>query len=66
MERYLIGILGIVGLMLAWVVVQRLWRKIFAEHVVDGDVLAGRSDCGGGCGCTTSCQVKQIKKIKDK
>jgi hypothetical protein len=54
-ESLLIGIGGIVGLMVLWVVVQGWWRKTFREHVVDDDVLAGRTKCGN-CGCTTICQ----------
>ena len=63
MERYIIGILAIVGLMLTWVMVQQLWKRAFPDKHIDGDVLAGRSDCGN-CGCTVSCSIKGIKKTK--
>lgn len=63
--NYIIGILGIAGLMIAWVVVQSLWRKTFIDEVVDKDVLAGRSDCGS-CSCLTPCSVKKSGKEKNK
>ena len=52
-----VGIL--VGLVLAWVGVQALWRKVFADYVNDEDVLAERRDCGN-CGCTTACENKAV------
>lgn len=64
MEKYIIGILGIVALMVVWALVQRLWKKVFSENVVDSDVLAGRSDCGS-CGCTNPCKIKQSKNLKN-
>ena len=51
----IIGIGGIVFLMLAWVAVQALWRKIFAENIQDDDVLTGRTKCSS-CGCGTICR----------
>ena len=63
--NYIIGIIGIAGLMVAWVAVQSLWRKIFIDEVVDRDVLAGRSDCGN-CSCLTPCSVKNLGKEKNK
>ncbi|HRD82755.1 MAG: hypothetical protein IAE84_18255 [Saprospiraceae bacterium] len=52
-----IGIL--VGLVLAWIAVQALWRKVFADYVHDDDVLAERRECGN-CGCTTACERKAV------
>ncbi|HRF40618.1 MAG TPA: hypothetical protein PK198_17620 [Saprospiraceae bacterium] len=52
-----IGIL--VGLVLAWIAVQALWRKVFADYVHDDDVLAERRECGN-CGCTTACERKPV------
>ncbi len=54
-ETYLIGIVGIVALMLAWAGIQQVWRKAFAEHVTDEDALAERTRCTN-CGCTTVCE----------
>ena len=54
MEAYAIGILGIVGLTLAWVAVQRAWAHSFPDAFDDPDVLAGRRGCDG-CGCATPC-----------
>ncbi|MEQ9219247.1 MAG: hypothetical protein RLO17_14455 [Cyclobacteriaceae bacterium] len=64
-EKYLIGILTIPAIMIGWVGIQRLWSKVFTEHPHDGDVLAGRSDCGS-CGCATPCSVKSFKNNKTK
>ncbi len=47
-----------VGLMLAWVGVQSLWRKTFSDYVNDEDVLAERRSCGN-CGCITICENKK-------
>lgn len=49
---------AIVGLMLAWVLVQSLWRRIFAEHIQEADVLAGRRSCAN-CGCVGVCERKE-------
>jgi hypothetical protein len=57
---YLIGIGGIVGLMVIWVVVQAFWRRIFADHISDEDVLAERRSCSN-CGCTTICENKRTR-----
>lgn len=59
--KYAIGILGITGLMIAWVIVQYLWRLVFMDKNSSEDVLAGRGDCGN-CGCGTQCQLKTTKK----
>lgn len=59
--NYLIGILGIIGLMILWVIVQRWWGRAFAEEVSDDDVLADRRSCGD-CGCTTVCKTKKVVK----
>lgn len=55
---YIASILVLVFLILAWVLVQSLWRKVFHDHMTDQDVLAGRRSCGN-CGCTTACIVKK-------
>ncbi len=59
---YLIGILGVVGLMTGWILIQALWRKIFAGNVTDSDVLAERRSCGN-CGCTTVCSLDKGTKL---
>jgi hypothetical protein len=56
---YLIGIGGIVGMMVLWVMVQSWWRNTFAENINDEDVLAERRSCSN-CGCTTVC----VNKLK--
>jgi len=57
LQTYLIGIAGIVFLMVGWIAVQTWWGKTFPEHVIDDDVMAGRTKCSN-CGCTTSCENK--------
>ncbi len=57
LTSFLTAIGAMVGLMLAWVGVQALWRKTFADYVSDEDVLAERRDCGN-CGCITVCERK--------
>ena len=49
----------LVGLVLAWIAVQALWRKVFADYVTDEDVLAERRDCGN-CGCTKAGENKAV------
>jgi len=63
MLKYLIGILGITGLMIIWVIVQNLWRRTFSDQQKDEDVLAGRSACGS-CGCGTICKNKKVELKK--
>ncbi len=58
---YFIGIAGMITLMVLWVVVQRIWGKMFSDRFPDEDVLAGRSGCGN-CGCTTTCKNKELNK----
>ncbi len=58
---YIASILALVFLILVWVLVQGLWRKVFRENVTDPDVLAGRRSCGN-CGCTTACVTKKNSK----
>ena len=59
-KSLLTAIVFLVGLVLAWVAVQGMWRKVFAGYVTDDDVLAERRSCGN-CGCTTACE----NKLKD-
>ena len=57
----IIGIGFIVGLALAWTLVQTMWRNSFRDYITDEDVLADRRSCGN-CGCSTACERKQIGK----
>ncbi len=59
-ESYVIGILGIVGLMTGWVLIQQVWKKTFAEYSDNEDALADRSKCGN-CHCTSTCELKNRK-----
>ena len=42
----LIGLFGVVALMLYWVLVQVVWKQVFADQISDEDVLAERRSCG--------------------
>lgn len=64
MEKYLIGMVGIIGMMVLWGIVQHLWRKTFLDLQSDEDVLAGRADCGS-CGCSSPCRSK-LSELKNK
>jgi len=57
---YVIGFVGVVGLMLVWYYVQALWKKTFPDHVVDDDAMAERTKCSN-CSCTTACVNKTSK-----
>lgn len=57
-QSLLIGMGSVVGLMLAWLLVQNLWRQQFADYLTEEDVLAERRSCGN-CGCTQVCDRKR-------
>ena len=48
-------------LLLGWVVVQSAWRRHFFISDVEGDVLAGRGNCGN-CGCATPCDSDEDQR----
>jgi len=54
-ETFIIAVAGIVGLMILWIVIQTLWRSVFADHIAEDDVLAGRTKCAN-CGCVSVCR----------
>lgn len=56
-QSLLIAMGTVVGLMLAWTLVQNLWRTAFADYLTEEDVLAERRSCGN-CGCTQACEKK--------
>lgn len=58
-QSFLTAVSILVGLVLFWVAVQALWRKVFADYVNDEDGLAERRDCGN-CGCTKACENKAV------
>lgn len=62
LESLVTGTGIIVGLALAWVLVQTLWRNTFSEYISDEDVLADRRSCGN-CGCSTACKRDISKKV---
>ncbi len=58
MKVWFLAILVPPLLLLGWIAVQEAWRRQFPVSDADGDVLAGRSDCGQ-CGCATPCERRQ-------
>lgn len=60
LESLLIAVGGIVSMMIMWLLVQKLWGQTFSEHLIDEDVMAGRTKCSN-CGCTTICERKQVE-----
>ncbi len=54
MTTHWIGVGVLLLVLVAWVAVQRAWRRSFPELVSDPDVLAARMSCHG-CGCTLVC-----------
>ncbi len=63
LSSLIIAIAGIVGVMLAWVAVQAMWKNTFPDDVRDDDALAGRSSCGN-CGCSTICRIDGKNKMQ--
>lgn len=47
MYHYLIGVGAVLLVFVAWIGVQRAWRRSFPDVGADPDVLAGRSRCHG-------------------
>jgi hypothetical protein len=54
LHQYIIGVGVFVFLSMAWVGVQRAWKKSFPDIGLDPDALAGRSGCQG-CAKASSC-----------
>jgi hypothetical protein len=59
---YLFAIAIVVGLMLGWVGIQVLWRRVFTNYISETDVLAERRSCGQ-CGCTKACEKKKLEHL---
>ena len=55
--HYIIGVGAFVLLSIAWIGVQRAWRRSFPEVGGDPDVLVGRSGCHG-CADSRDCHRK--------
>lgn len=49
MLAHLAGLAVLIGLLLAWVAVQRAWLRVFAGDGAGPDALAGRACAGTGC-----------------
>ena len=57
------AVLGILIMMGLWIVMQKIWKLIFADEVLDEDVLSFRSTCGN-CGCVTQCDKNKSNELK--
>ncbi|MER3318344.1 MAG: hypothetical protein RIB79_08625 [Allomuricauda sp.] len=60
-KSLIIGIGLTVTIVLAWALVQTLWKKTFQEEYSEDDVLAGRRSCSN-CGCTGFCERKEVNE----
>lgn len=56
LKSYLIAVIAVSGLMVAWALVQQLWRRVFDPRSLDSDVLEQRISCGR-CGCARPCST---------
>jgi hypothetical protein len=56
-KSLIIAIVAIIMMMVGWVFVQTLWRKIFTGSYQGEDVLAGRKGCMN-CSCLLICKNK--------
>jgi hypothetical protein len=60
-QHYIIGVGAFLLLSVAWLGVQRAWRKSFADVTDEPDALAGRARCHG-CSGSADCQRKGINQ----
>lgn len=55
---YATGLIALTLVLVAWVAVQRAWKKVVSGAEEDPDALAGRLGCHGTCSsepCPPSC-----------
>ena len=50
LASYVVGLVAVVLLSVAWVAVQSAWRRVFPPTGADPDALAGRTGCHGCAG----------------
>ncbi len=55
--HYVVGVGTLLLLSVAWLGVQRAWRRSFSDMAGDPDALAGRSGCHG-CSGSKPCHQK--------
>ncbi len=55
LNQYLLALILPPLLLIGWFAVQQWWRSVFSTPDTNGDVLAGRGDCGK-CGCAKPCE----------
>lgn len=57
LRHYILGVGAVLLLSVAWLAVQRAWKRSFPDVTDDTDALAGRSRCGN-CEDSESCHQK--------
>ncbi len=60
-EHYIIGVGALVLLSAAWLGVQRVWKRAFADLATHPDALAGRPRCYG-CTGSGDCRGKEMNR----
>ena len=60
-QQYIIGVGALLLLSVAWLGVQRAWKKSFADLTEEPDALAGRPRCYG-CSGAGDCDRKGKKR----
>ena len=60
-QHYIVGVGAILFLSVAWLGVQRAWRRAFSDLADDPDALAGRPRCHG-CSGSTDCHRKRTNR----
>jgi hypothetical protein len=57
LKSYLLAVVAISSLMVAWAIVQRAWARMFTPSTPGIDVLEQRRSCGS-CGCASPCSTR--------
>jgi predicted permease len=57
LQSILIAVALVLIMVLGWLLVQLLWKRVFKNEYREEDVLAGRRSCAN-CGCTGFCENK--------
>ncbi|MGB5704111.1 MAG: hypothetical protein WBM48_14920 [Polyangiales bacterium] len=57
-QHYIVGVGSLLLLSVVWLVVQRAWKKSFADLADQPDALSGRSRCHG-CSDSEACGAQE-------
>lgn len=60
LKSLLITTIAIVGMMIGWIIVQTIWRKVFTGSWNGDDVLIDRRGCTD-CSCLFICKENKKK-----